>query len=160
VIKEVRWPGWVWAGECFFWYRPTRVVPDKRPLNGCCCCCCWCYCCTYVLLCFTMFCQITETSRWRQLMKISGVKHTVWTVPKLSSALYCKLFTIASVYLTCWTQHRRHLVYALYSSGATYKLTHTSVQRQIGHTQHLSIPHCRVLTIYITKSIFVTLGFS
>ena len=25
--------------ECFFWYRPTRVVPDKRPLNGCCCCC-------------------------------------------------------------------------------------------------------------------------
>ena len=36
VIKEVRWPGWVWAGE---WYRPTRVVPDKRPLNGCCCCC-------------------------------------------------------------------------------------------------------------------------
>jgi len=37
VIKEVRWPGWVWAGECFFWYRPTRVVPDKRPLNGCCC---------------------------------------------------------------------------------------------------------------------------
>ena len=29
-------------GECFFWYRPTRVVPDKRPLNGCCCCCCCC----------------------------------------------------------------------------------------------------------------------
>ena len=21
----------------FFWYRPTRVVPDKRPLNGCVC---------------------------------------------------------------------------------------------------------------------------
>ena len=29
-------------GECSFWYRPTRVVPDQRPLNGrCCCCCCW-----------------------------------------------------------------------------------------------------------------------
>ena len=41
VIKEVRWPGWVWASECFFWYGPTRVVPDKRPLNGCCCCCCF-----------------------------------------------------------------------------------------------------------------------
>ena len=40
VIKEVRWPGWVWTGECFFWYWPTRVVPDKRPLNGCCWCCC------------------------------------------------------------------------------------------------------------------------
>ena len=24
-------------GECFFWYRPTRVVPDQRPLNGCVC---------------------------------------------------------------------------------------------------------------------------
>jgi len=21
----------------FFWYRPTRVVPDQRPLNGCVC---------------------------------------------------------------------------------------------------------------------------
>jgi len=24
------------VGECFFWYRPTRVVPDIRPSNGCC----------------------------------------------------------------------------------------------------------------------------
>jgi len=39
-IKEARWSGWVWVGECFFWYRPTRVVPDQRPLNGHCCCCC------------------------------------------------------------------------------------------------------------------------
>ena len=39
VIKEVCWPRWVWACKCFFWYRPTWVVPDKRPLNGCCCCC-------------------------------------------------------------------------------------------------------------------------
>ena len=57
VIKEVRWPGWVWAGECFFWYWPTRVVPDKRPLNGCwnglsvCLCVCMYVCpgvCVYV----------------------------------------------------------------------------------------------------------------
>ena len=27
-------------GECSFWYRPTRVVPDQRPLNGRRCCCC------------------------------------------------------------------------------------------------------------------------
>ena len=40
VIKEARWSGWVWVGECFFWYRPTRVVPDQRPLNGRCCCMC------------------------------------------------------------------------------------------------------------------------
>ena len=25
------------SGECSFWYRPTRVVPDQRPLNGRCC---------------------------------------------------------------------------------------------------------------------------
>ena len=46
VIKEARWSGWVWVGECFFWYRPTRVVPYQRPLNSRCCCCllfgsCW-----------------------------------------------------------------------------------------------------------------------
>ena len=23
----------------FFWYQPTWVVPDKRPLNGCVCVC-------------------------------------------------------------------------------------------------------------------------
>jgi len=39
MIKDVRSSGWVWVGECFFWYRPTRVVPDKRPLNGCVCVC-------------------------------------------------------------------------------------------------------------------------
>ena len=26
-------------GECFFWYRPTLVVPDQRLLNGCVCVC-------------------------------------------------------------------------------------------------------------------------
>ena len=32
------------GGECSFWYRPTRVVPDQRPLNGRCCCrCCCCF---------------------------------------------------------------------------------------------------------------------
>jgi len=39
MIKDVRRSGWVWVGECFFWYRPTRVVPDQRPLNGCVCVC-------------------------------------------------------------------------------------------------------------------------
>jgi len=46
------------VGECFFWYRPTQVVPDKRPLNGCVCVCvracvraCVCVCvCVCVLL--------------------------------------------------------------------------------------------------------------
>jgi len=39
MINDVWWSGWVWVGECFFWYRPTRVVPDQQPLNGCVCGC-------------------------------------------------------------------------------------------------------------------------
>ena len=34
-------------GECFFWYWPTRVVPDKGPLNGCVCVCV----CTVAVVC-------------------------------------------------------------------------------------------------------------
>jgi len=30
----IRMGEWV---NVFFWYRLTRVVPDKRPLNGCVC---------------------------------------------------------------------------------------------------------------------------
>ena len=39
LIKDVRWSGGVWMGECFFWYWPTQVVPDEGPLNGCVCVC-------------------------------------------------------------------------------------------------------------------------
>ena len=35
LIKDVWWSRWVWVSECFFWYWPTRVVPDKEPLNDC-----------------------------------------------------------------------------------------------------------------------------
>jgi len=30
------WSGWLWVGECFFWYRLTWVVPPKGLENGCC----------------------------------------------------------------------------------------------------------------------------
>jgi len=30
LIKIRWWSGW-WVGECFFWYRLTRVAPDKGP---------------------------------------------------------------------------------------------------------------------------------
>ena len=52
MIKDVRWSGWVWVSECFFWYRPTRIVPDQRPLNGYVCVCVSVYyfsCCNWVL---------------------------------------------------------------------------------------------------------------
>ena len=32
LIDDVWWSGWVWVDECFFWYRPTRVVPPVKPV--------------------------------------------------------------------------------------------------------------------------------
>ena len=43
-------------GECSFWYRPTRVVPDQRPLNGRCCRCC----CLSVFSCTVLFVSISQ----------------------------------------------------------------------------------------------------
>jgi len=39
LMKDVWWSGWMWVSECFFWYWPTRVVPDKGSWNGCVCVC-------------------------------------------------------------------------------------------------------------------------
>ena len=39
LIQDVWWSGWLLVGESFFWYRSSRVVPDKRSLNGCVCVC-------------------------------------------------------------------------------------------------------------------------
>ena len=41
-------------GECFFWYWPTRIVPDKRPLNGC-VILCVCVLCLRVCIVLTVF---------------------------------------------------------------------------------------------------------
>ena len=47
---------WAWVGECFFWYRLTRLIPDKRPLHGCVCVCLvgWLHAClcAFVMLSF------------------------------------------------------------------------------------------------------------
>ena len=56
----------------FFWYRPTRVVPDQQPLNGC----------VRVLVCvqnelcvsYSLFCQAVhwchQSRCWRSLQKL------------------------------------------------------------------------------------------
>jgi len=39
------------VGECFFWYRPTRVVPDQlKAVKGLCVCVCVGYRLTQVVL--------------------------------------------------------------------------------------------------------------
>ena len=45
-----------------FWYRPTRVVPDKGPLNGC---VCVCVCVTYLLTRIVM-----PTFHWRNTVEM------------------------------------------------------------------------------------------
>jgi len=70
VIKEARWSGWVWVGECFFWYRPTRVVPDQRPLNGRCCCCY--FMCLY-LLSFCMLQYIFFSHAYHAVLRVSSL---------------------------------------------------------------------------------------
>jgi len=63
--EDRRWgnPAWMQhspmlrqKAECLFWYRPTQVVPEERPLNGCCCCCC---CCKWSIA----YCQIILMSK-------------------------------------------------------------------------------------------------
>ena len=72
VIKEVRWPGWVWASECFFWYRPTWVVPDKRRLNCCCCYSGGCSTCIVTLL--QYYFAVELSARHENGYQTSGVK--------------------------------------------------------------------------------------
>jgi len=70
LIKDVRWPGWERVGECFFWYRPTRVVPDQRPLNGC-VCVCVCGVCVYFTLHTEKRVKQTCTCWWKSLQSWS-----------------------------------------------------------------------------------------
>ena len=37
MIKDVRWSGWVWVGECFFLVPAYPGCPGQKPLNGCVC---------------------------------------------------------------------------------------------------------------------------
>ena len=64
------------VGECSFWYRPTRVVPDQRPLNGrCCCCCCiigqikwWWWCTRFISWCVKSVWQILHNGLFKKFL--------------------------------------------------------------------------------------------
>ena len=59
--------------ECFFWYRPTRVVPDKRPLNGC-------VCVSVILF------WLSSAAVWRCWLWLGGRKG-IWSVKKTGGML-------------------------------------------------------------------------
>ena len=53
-------------GECFLWYRPTRVVPDQRPLNGRCCCC---YSCILLII-YVISKEFSPDLAYQKLLKL------------------------------------------------------------------------------------------
>ena len=79
LIKDVRWSGWVWVGECFFWYRPTWVDPDNRPLNGCVCVFLydawnnWCYCWHVIYLSVARVVFHVKSGKWTHQLNVKYV---------------------------------------------------------------------------------------
>jgi len=74
------------VGECFFWYRPTRVVPDQRPLNGCCCCC---YVTCQLITSHMMTIGLVLEQFWASKLHISFCALTVLVAK--GRALFCHL---------------------------------------------------------------------
>ena len=109
VVKEVRWSGWVWVGECFFWYRPTRVVPDQRPLNGC-CCCCW-----YATLASLM-------STYFNMLQIS-VAICFWLAVPIPSATLLSRYSLTENLWNKW--HITRCLFFTQATVSTNKLVHT-----------------------------------
>ena len=54
----------------FFWYRPTRVVPDQRPWNGCVCVCV----CVWVFVPY-------DVRRWWWISHCAGASRGTMRVP-------------------------------------------------------------------------------
>ena len=91
MIKGVRWSGWVWVGECFFWYRPNRVVPYQRPLNGCVCCGNLCVHHAHTHDCVgshQVDCQTDCVSEWLELRYLSWLMQRNWYWQELNSTIY------------------------------------------------------------------------
>jgi len=60
------WPWWVWVGECFFWYRLTRVVPDKiqRAVKRLCVCVCTLFSTCHFSLSLSYFSRLCPRGGW------------------------------------------------------------------------------------------------
>ena len=84
-----------------FWYRLTRVVPDKGPLNGCVCVC--------VLQ--------AGCSSWRPINRVKAPKAQIPTKWKLHEQFSVKLFLKCS----CWSP--TYPAWGLSSSFPSYRLS-------------------------------------
>ena len=73
---------WVSVGECFFWYWPTRVVPDEGPLNG------W-VCVSGMPVNSVAHDQQYYNSSFTLLMLLTSFRPSNWTENSKSVVTYC-----------------------------------------------------------------------
>ena len=69
-------------GECFFWYRPTRVVLDQEPLNSC-----VCVCVTAKLTALFLYCHLLMT------------RNFFCTISVISDLCFLLFYTILKIFL-------------------------------------------------------------
>ena len=81
-----------------FWYRLTRVVPDKGPLNGCCCNCWWYYHILKVLLCNVG--KHLASSIWIRAANGTFLHHLCPVLMSVRHTLFIIYFVIAAG--ICW----------------------------------------------------------
>ena len=130
MIKDVWWSGWVWVGECFFWYWPTWVVPDQRPLNGC-VCVCVCAAQKYqkwlIACCLSLF-DLMHTlhrksychfSRCTWISWLSQFSFMITLGYKWTHVNYCTLLKLFIMPHSSYSWHQRHLL--------CYRAVHLSV---------------------------------
>jgi len=115
----------VWVGESSFWYRPTRVVPDQRPLNGR----CWhLVLCCYFSIRFALFHNDIRAS-------CNICNHICQVVP-LCTLVWYMVTWVSRVY-TQWRLHDFLMVQLFYNSFAqihpSYSPGVTTVHRHVMH---------------------------
>ena len=104
--KDVWWSGWVWVGECFFWYWPTQVVPDPRPLNGSVCVCVCVRACVRACVCYILYCIVHENTSVFSATSYSESWHCPYSPATCCTAVHC---AAVYQYLLLWDRQTEWL---------------------------------------------------
>ena len=97
VCENSSFSSWVWAGEFFFCYQLTRVVPDEGPLNGVCVCVCLSGCRWKWRHCIAMCCCAHISARHRI---VEPASHRP-TICQQNAFLLCGIVFVDEVVVSC-----------------------------------------------------------